>query len=89
MARKAKIAKGKKQAEMIVQYAERRRVLKRKGDYQGLAKLPKESRPTRYRQRDYIDGRPRGFMRKFGLSRIQFRRLAHQGMIPGVRKASW
>ncbi|AXY25069.1 30S ribosomal protein S14 [Suicoccus acidiformans] len=89
MAKKAKIAKYKRQQALIAQYETKRRELKAAGDYQALAKLPKDSNPNRLRNRDRIDGRPRGYMRKFGLSRVKFRELAHQGLIPGVKKASW
>lgn len=89
MAKKSKIAKAKKQMELIERYAEKRRALKAQGDYAALAKLPKDSNPNRLKYRDKIDGRPRGYMRKFGLSRVKFRELAHQGLLPGVKKASW
>ncbi|EOH88489.1 30S ribosomal protein S14 [Enterococcus pallens] len=89
MAKKSKIVKAEKQRAMIEKYAEQRQALKAAGDYQGLAKLPKESNPNRLKERDMIDGRPRGYMRKFGMSRIHFRELAHKGQIPGVKKASW
>lgn len=89
MAKKSKIIKAEKQRETIAKYAALRQELKAKGDYQALAKLPKNASPTRLRNRDAIDGRPRGYMRKFGVSRIHFRELAHEGKIPGVRKASW
>ncbi|MEO1771067.1 MULTISPECIES: 30S ribosomal protein S14 [Enterococcus] len=89
MAKKSKIAKARKQRELIDRYAEIRRELKAAGDYQALAKLPKDSNPNRYKNRDLVDGRPRAYMSKFGMSRINFRRLAHQGKIPGVKKASW
>lgn len=89
MAKKSKIAKAMKQMAMIEKYAEKRQELKAAGDYAGLAKLPKASNPTRLKLRDQTDGRPRGYMRKFGMSRIKFRELAHQGLIPGVKKASW
>ncbi|MTD42289.1 30S ribosomal protein S14 [Erwinia sp. CPCC 100877] len=89
MAKKAKIAKAKQQQALIEQYAELRKELKAKKDYAALAKLPKDSNPNRLKNRDQIDGRPRAYMRKFGLSRINFRTLAHQGKIPGVKKASW
>ncbi len=89
MAKKSKIVKAQKQRALIEKYAEQRQALKAAGDYEGLAKLPKESNPNRLKQRDLIDGRPRGFMRKFGMSRIHFRELAHKGQIPGVKKASW
>ncbi|MDN6005201.1 MAG: 30S ribosomal protein S14, partial [Enterococcus sp.] len=70
-------------------YAEKRAALKAAGDYEGLAKLPRDSNPNRLKLRDQIDGRPRGYMRKFGMSRIKFRELAHKGQIPGIKKASW
>lgn len=89
MAKKSKIAKMQKQQAMIAQYAEQRLALKAVGDYEGLAKLPRNSNPNRLKNRDRIDGRPRGYMRKFGVSRIKFRELAHKGQIPGVKKASW
>ncbi|MCI3028202.1 30S ribosomal protein S14 [Desemzia incerta] len=89
MAKKSKIAKFKKQQQLVEQYAEVRRELKAAGDYEALAALPKDSNPVRLNNRDLTDGRPRGYMRKFGMSRIHFRELAHKGEIPGVKKASW
>ena len=89
MAKKSKIAKYKKQKELIEQYAEIRKELKAKQDYEGLRKLPKNANPNRMKHRDELDGRPRAYMRKFGLSRIHFRELAHKGQLPGVKKASW
>lgn len=89
MARKAKIEKARKQRELIAKYANLRKELKVAGDYKGLASLPIDSNPNRYKNRDLIDGRPRAYMRKFGMSRVKFRDLAHQGIIPGVQKASW
>lgn len=89
MAKKSKIAKYNRQLELIERYAERRRELKAAGDYEGLRKLPRDSNPNRLKNRDRIDGRPHAYLRKFGMSRINFRKLAHQGQIPGVKKASW
>lgn len=89
MAKKSKIAKYHKQLALIERYAELRRELKAKGDYEGLRKLPLDSNPNRLKNRDRIDGRPHAYMRKFGLSRINFRNLAHKGELPGVKKASW
>jgi len=89
MAKKSKIAKFKKQEALVEQYRELRLELKKKGDYEGLRKLPKDSNPIRLKKRDRIDGRPRAYMRKFGMSRVNFRKLAHEGKIPGVKKASW
>ncbi|MBU9671865.1 30S ribosomal protein S14 [Planococcus sp. CP5-4] len=89
MAKKSKVARDKKQREMVARYAELRKELKAQGDYEALAKLPKDSSPTRLKNRCEVTGRPRGFMRKFGMSRIAFRDLAHKGQIPGVKKSSW
>ena len=89
MAKKSKVAHDKKQREMVARYAELRKELKAQGDYEALAKLPKDSSPTRLKNRCEVTGRPRGFMRKFGMSRIAFRDLAHKGQIPGVKKSSW
>ncbi|MDA9471559.1 30S ribosomal protein S14 [Enterococcus sp. 5H] len=89
MAKKSKIAKAKRQQDLIEKYAAIRLELKANNDYEALANLPKDSNPNRLKNRDLIDGRPRAYMRKFGMSRINFRTLAHQGKIPGVHKASW
>jgi len=89
MARKAEIQKALKQAALIEQYREQRKLLKEAKDYAALAKLPKDANPNRLKHRDYLDGRPRAYIRKFGLSRLNFRQLAHKGQLPGVRKASW
>lgn len=89
MAKKSKIIKNQKQQELIERYATVRQELKEKGDYIGLSKLPRNSSPVRLKNRDAIDGRPHAYMRKFGMSRLNFRKLAHAGQIPGVKKASW
>ncbi|WP_368790709.1 30S ribosomal protein S14 [Companilactobacillus farciminis] len=89
MAKKSKIIKNQKQQELIEKYAAVRQELKAKGDYIGLSKLPRNSSPVRLKNRDAIDGRPHAYMRKFGMSRLNFRKLAHAGQIPGVKKASW
>ncbi|WP_423190308.1 30S ribosomal protein S14 [Alkalibacterium sp. f15] len=89
MAKKSKIEKSKRQERTVEKYAELRSELKEQEDYEALAKLPRDASPTRLQNRDKIDGRPRGYMRKFGMSRINFRKLAHEGKIPGVKKASW
>lgn len=89
MAKKSKIAKYEKQKRLVEHYAEVRYELKKNGDIDILRKLPRDSNPNRMKLRDTIDGRPRAYMRKFGTSRINFRQLAHQGGIPGVKKASW
>jgi len=89
MAKKSKIAKEKKRQELVAKYAEVRRELKEKGDIEALRKLPRDSSPTRLTRRCEVTGRPRGVLRKFRLSRITFRELAHKGQIPGVKKSSW
>ncbi|MGR3741125.1 30S ribosomal protein S14 [Companilactobacillus sp. DQM5] len=89
MAKKSKIAKLKRQQETVAKYAEIRQELKNNGDYVGLSKLPRNASPTRLHNRDELDGRPHAYMRKFGMSRLNFRKLAHAGKIPGVKKASW
>ncbi|MGG4491164.1 30S ribosomal protein S14 [Metabacillus idriensis] len=89
MAKKSKVAKEKKRQEMVEKYRELRIELKEKGDYEGLRKLPRDSSPTRLKNRCEVTGRPRGYLRKFQLSRIAFREYAHKGQIPGVKKASW
>ncbi|QMU08997.1 30S ribosomal protein S14 [Levilactobacillus suantsaii] len=89
MAKKSKIAKEKKIEATVEKYATKRAELKAAGDYAGLAKLPRNASPVRIHHRDHLDGRPHAYMRKFGLSRLNFRELAHKGQIPGVRKASW
>lgn len=89
MAKKSKVARHRKQQAMVAQFAELRQELKKRGDFHALADLPKDSSPVRLNNRCEVTGRPRGFMRKFGMSRIVFRELAHNGRIPGVKKASW
>lgn len=89
MAKKSKIAKAAKQAALVEQYAAKRAELKAAGDYIGLSKLPRNSSAVRLHNRDQLDGRPHGYIRKFGMSRLNFRQLAHKGQIPGVQKASW
>lgn len=89
MARKSAIARQKKREEMVAKYAEKRRILKEEGDYQGLALLPRNSSSVRLHNRCKLTGRPRGYIRRFGISRIKFRELALQGKIPGVKKTSW
>lgn len=89
MAKKSMIARDLKRQKMIEKYAEKRAELKTMGDLDGLQKLPRNSSPTRHKNRDALSGRPRGFMRRFGLTRYNFRRLASEGKIPGVRKSSW
>ena len=89
MAKKSKIMKNEKRKEIVARYKSKVDELKAKKDYLGLQKLPRNASKTRIRNRDSIYGRPRGYIRKFGLSRIKFRELAHKGELPGVKKASW
>ncbi|PLT31156.1 30S ribosomal protein S14 [Peribacillus deserti] len=89
MAKKSKIVKELKRQNMVEKYQLIRKELKEKGDYIALSKLPRDSAPSRLHNRCQLTGRPRGFMRKFRLSRIAFRELAHKGQIPGVKKSSW
>ncbi|MDB9874485.1 30S ribosomal protein S14, partial [Flavobacteriaceae bacterium] len=78
-----------KRAKVVAKYADRRKALKEAGDYQGLQKLPVNASPVRMHNRCKLTGRPKGYMRQFGLSRVMFREMANNGLIPGVRKASW
>ena len=89
MAKKSMIAKDAKRQRMILKYAEKRAELKAAGDLDGLQKLPKNSSPTRWKNRSTESGRPRGYMRRFGMDRLAFRERASKGEIPGVKKASW
>jgi small subunit ribosomal protein S14 len=89
MAKKSILARDAKRAKMHAQYAAKRAELKALGDQEGLAKLPRNSSPTRLKNRCVETGRPHGYMRTFGLSRISFREHASKGEIPGVTKASW
>ncbi|MBK0004975.1 MULTISPECIES: 30S ribosomal protein S14 [Priestia] len=89
MAKKSKIAKEKKRQALVKKYAELRKQLKKQGNYDELRKLPRNSSPTRLHNRCEVTGRPRGYLRKFKLSRIAFRELAHKGQLPGVKKSSW
>ncbi|WP_137625823.1 30S ribosomal protein S14 [Lactiplantibacillus pingfangensis] len=89
MAKKSKIAKERRIEATVARYAAKRAEMKATGDYAGLATLPRNASPVRIHRRDSLDGRPHAYLRKFGMSRLNFRRLAHQGQIPGVKKASW
>ncbi len=89
MARESLKAREVKRARLVAKYAEKRAQLKAEGDSVGLQKLPKNSSPVRLHNRCKITGRPKGYMRQFGVSRITFRELASAGLIPGVNKASW
>ncbi|MBP3899585.1 30S ribosomal protein S14 [Candidatus Saccharibacteria bacterium] len=89
MAKKSAVLRDLKRQEMYNKYKDKRAALKAAGDLEGLQKLPRNSSPTRLKNRDLLDGRPRGYMRRFGLSRINFREKASKGEIPGVTKSSW
>ena len=89
MAKKSMIARDLKRKKMIQKFAAKRAELKELGDLEGLQKLPKNSSPTRWKNRDVLTGRPRAYMRRFGLDRINFREKASKGEIPGVIKKSW
>ena len=101
MAKTSKIAKNNKRAVIVERYAERRaeliKIIKdpeapygdKREAYAKIAKMPRDASATRYRNRCNVSGRPRGYFRKFGLSRIAMRNMAHRGELPGIRKASW
>lgn len=89
MAKKSQIAREKHRQELVDQYREQREDLRRHGDWAGLSRLPKNSNPVRLRNRCAVSGRSRGYMRRFGLSRIVFRQEALKGNLPGVVKSSW
>ncbi|MGN2635874.1 30S ribosomal protein S14 [Nocardia takedensis] len=101
MAKKSKIARDRQRREVVARYAERRAELKellrnpttpapeRDRARSALQRLPRDASPVRLRNRDAADGRPRGHLRKFGLSRVRVREMAHRGELPGVRKSSW
>ncbi|MCB9064910.1 MAG: 30S ribosomal protein S14 [Chitinophagales bacterium] len=89
MARQSIIARQRKRERMVAQYAEKRAALKAAGDYEALDKLPKNASPVRLKNRCQLTGRPKGYMRHFGICRNVFRDMALDGKIPGVRKASW
>jgi small subunit ribosomal protein S14 len=89
MAKEGVKARDVKRARLVAKYAEKRAALKAEGDYVGLDKLPKNASPVRQHNRCKLTGRPRGYMRQFGISRVTFREMALAGKIPGVKKASW
>ncbi|WP_100499265.1 30S ribosomal protein S14 [Geodermatophilus chilensis] len=100
MAKTSKTVRDRQRREVVARYAERRAALKtavrtaatpeeRADAQRGLQRLPRDASPTRLRNRDVVDGRPRGHLRAFGLSRVRFRAMAHAGELPGIRKASW
>lgn len=89
MAKESLKAREIKRARLVEKYAEKRARLKEEGDYVGLQKLPRNSSRVRLHNRCRLTGRPKGYMRQFGISRINFREMASAGLIPGVKKASW
>ncbi|KAB2914038.1 MAG: 30S ribosomal protein S14 [Bacteroidetes bacterium] len=89
MAKESIKARQRKRERLVATYADKRKALKEAGDYEGLQKLPRNSAPVRLRNRCNITGKPRGYVRMFGICRNQFREMALKGMIPGVTKASW
>jgi small subunit ribosomal protein S14 len=89
MAKESMKAREVKRKKLVDKYAEKRKALKKAGDYEALQKLPRNASPVRLHNRCKLTGRPKGYMRQFGISRVTFREMANQGLIPGVRKASW
>jgi small subunit ribosomal protein S14 len=89
MAKESMKARERKRAKLVEKYAGKRARLKAEGDWEALQKLPKNSSRVRLHNRCKLTGRPKGYMRQFGISRINFREMASEGLIPGVKKASW
>ena len=89
MAKESMKAREVKREKCVERYAEKRAALKAAGDYVGLQKLPRNASPVRKHNRCKITGRPKGYMRQFGISRVKFREMANFGLIPGVKEASW
>lgn len=89
MAKESMKARELKREKLVAKYAAKRAELKEKGDWEALQKLPKNASPVRLHNRCKLTGRPKGYMRQFGISRINFREMANAGLIPGVTKASW
>ena len=89
MAKESVKARQRKRERMVAQYAEKRAALKAAGDYAALDQLPKNASPVRLKNRCQLTGRPKGYIRYFGISRVMFRDMALNGKIPGVKKASW
>ena len=89
MAKKSQLARLIKKQRLVKKYAAKRAALKAAGEWDKLQKLPRNSSPVRLKNRCAVSGRSRGYMRAFGLSRIEFREMAREGKIPGVKKASW
>jgi small subunit ribosomal protein S14 len=89
MAKLSSVARQRRREKLVAKYAAKRKELIEKGDVEGLRKLPRDSNPVRLHNRCNLTGRSRGYYRKFGLSRLMLRKLAHEGKIPGLVKASW
>jgi len=89
MAKESMKARERKREKLVARHAEKRKELKEAGDWDALQKLPKNSAAVRMHNRCKLTGRPRGYMRQFGISRVTFREMALKGLIPGVKKASW
>jgi len=89
MARESLKARERKRESLVAKYAKKRDLLKAAGDFAGLDKLPKNSSPVRLHNRCKLTGRPKGYMRKFGINRVTFREMASAGKIPGITKSSW
>lgn len=89
MAKESMKAREVKRAKLVARYAEKRKQMIAEGDYDSLQTLPRNSSYIRLHNRCKMTGRPKGYMRQFGISRIQFREMASKGLIPGVKKASW
>ncbi len=89
MAKESMKARERKRAKVVAKYQAKRKALKEAGEYDALQKLPRNASPVRMHNRCKLTGRPKGYMRQFGVSRVTFREMANKGLIPGVTKASW
>jgi len=89
MAKESMKAREVKRQKLVAKYAAKRKALKEAGDYEALQKLPKNALPVRLHNRCKLTGRPKGYIRQFGLCRVVFREMANQGLLPGVKKTSW
>ena len=89
MAKESMKARERKRAKTVAKFAAKRKALKEAGNYEALQKLPRNASPVRMHNRCKLTGRPKGYIRQFGISRVTFREMANKGLIPGVTKASW
>lgn len=89
MAKNSVIARERKRTKLVAKYADLRKQLKEAGDYEALDKLPRNSNPNRLHNRCLLTGRPKGYMRDFGVCRVMFRKMANEGKIPGITKSTW